>query len=62
MHFFDICMNGGIQRISRLPNSNSGSTNYLLGPGPNMVSLEDLIMEQYNEYLKSRISSVKRGR
>lgn len=62
MHFFDICMNGGIQRISRLPNSNSGSPNYLLGPGPNTVSLEDLIMEQYNEYLKTQISSVKRGR
>lgn len=60
--FFDICMNGGIQRISRLPDLNPGNPRYLLGPGPEVITLEDMVMGQYNEYLKSQTSSVRNGR
>ena len=45
--FYDICRNGGIQRISRMNDLSSGSPNYLLGPGPNTISLEEMVMEQY---------------
>lgn len=62
INFSDICMNGGIKSISRLQDLSSGSPNYLLGPGPNTISLEDLVMKQYNEYLKTQTSSAKRGR
>ena len=61
-YLHNICVNGGIQMISRLPDSITGSPRYLLGPGPEIVSLEDLIMEQYNEYMKQQESSVRRGR
>lgn len=60
--FFNICMDGGIQRISRLSDLSSGSPQYLLGPGPETVSLEELVMSQYDEYQKAQISSEKRGR
>ena len=46
-----ICRNGGIQRASRLPDYGN-SANYLLGPGPETVVLDDLIEEQYEEYKK----------
>lgn len=63
MHLWYICKeDGGIQRISRLPDLSSGSPNYLLGPGPDTVSLEDLVMKQYNEYIKTQTSSTKKGR
>jgi len=38
-----ICENGGIQRLSRLPNTSNGSPNYLLGPGPEKISLETIV-------------------
>ena len=60
--FFDMCRNGGIQRITRMNDLSSGSPNYLLGPGPDTVSLEELVMEQYNKYMASKDSSVKMGR
>lgn len=58
----DICTNGGIQHISRLPDLSSGSPNYLLGPGPNIVSLVDLVTEQHSEYLKAQTDSAKKRR
>lgn len=62
--FDDICINGGIQRISRLIDLDSGSPNYLLGPGPGTVSLLDLVIKQYDEYNKSKTQtdSVNKGR
>ena len=62
--FSDICRNGGIQRISRLFDLSPGNPNYLLGPGPDTVSLSDLVMEQYNKYNqeKTQINSSARGR
>ena len=50
IRFNDICQNGGIQVVSRLVDLPSGSANYLLGPGPETVSQEELIMEQYNKF------------
>lgn len=58
----NICRDGGIQMISRLTDLDSGSPNYLLGPGPETVSLEDLIMAEYNSYIKSQTSSMRSGR
>ena len=58
----DICRNGGIQRISRLPELEPGNPRYLLGPGPDIITLKEIIMEQYNEYMKTQESSVRRGR
>lgn len=49
-YFTDICQRGGIQRVSRLSDLDSGSPNYLLGPGPETVALDELIMEQYTKY------------
>lgn len=57
-----ICMNGGIQMISRLPNLDDGSIRYLLGPGPEIVILGDLILVQHNEYLSSKNPEVAGGR
>ncbi|MBQ2910545.1 MAG: hypothetical protein IJE53_07025 [Bacilli bacterium] len=48
-HIWNICRDGGIQRISRLPDLENGSPNYLLGPGPDTVALYDMIMDQYAE-------------
>ena len=66
VRFFDICMNGGIQRVSRLMDLSSGSPNYLLGtgqgPGPETLSLEEMVMEQYEEYVKEHTNSAGRGR
>lgn len=59
---WNICRDGGIQRISRLTDLESGSPNYLLGPGPETVSLEDLIMEEYNDYIKAKNNSTGKGR
>lgn len=61
-NFYDMCIGGGIQRISRLPNSSSGSPRYLLGPGPETISLEELVMKQYDEYLNTKSDSVIKGR
>lgn len=60
--FYDICRNGGIQRISRMKDLSSGSPNYLLGPGPDTISLEEMVMEQYGKYMESKESSVKIGK
>lgn len=60
--FYDICRNGGIQRISRMNDLSSGSPNYLLGPGPDTISLEEMVMEQYGKYKESKESSVKIGK
>ena len=57
-----ICRDGGIQIISRLPDLKPGNPRYLLGPGPETITLEDLIMEQYNEYIQTQESSIGRGR
>lgn len=61
-YIYDICMNGGIQRISRLMDSETGSPRYMLGPGPNEISLDELIISQYNEYIKTQESGVSKGR
>ena len=45
-----ISQNGGIQMITRLPDLENGSPYYLLGPGPEKVSLEELIMKQYAKH------------
>jgi len=34
----------------------------MLGPGPETVSLEDLIMEEYNNYIKAQTVSTGRGK
>lgn len=60
--FYYICQNGGIQMITRLPNLDSGSPSYLLGPGPETVSLDDLVMSQYEKYLKEETPSARKGR
>ena len=59
-----ICKNGGIQLVSRLLDLSPGNPNYLLGPGPDTVSLSDLVMEQYNKYNESKAqkNSSTRGR
>ena len=49
-HIWNICRDGGIQRISRLTDLSNGSPNYLLGPGPNEIALFDIILEQYQAY------------
>lgn len=46
-----ICNNGGIQRISRLPNTSNGSPNYLLGPGPDTISLEAIVGELHQKFI-----------
>ena len=53
-NMYNICRNGGIQRISRLMDAPSGSPRYLLGPGPDVVTLEELITEQYEQYVKDQ--------
>ena len=47
VHLDEICRDGGIQKITRLPDFGSNIPRYLLGPGPETVTLDDLIMEQY---------------
>ena len=51
--FSDICANNGIQRISRLSDSELGGPVYLLGPGPNEVVMSDIVNDQFLEYTKS---------
>lgn len=53
-----ICGDGGIQIISRLNDAAPGNSRYLLGPGPDTVELLDLVMEQYDGYMKEK-NSVK---
>lgn len=53
-----ICWDGGIQKISRLRNSVSGSSRYLLGPGPDEITLEDIIKAQYDAYIKTQEPSI----
>ena len=55
--YFYLCKNGGIQMISRLPNQENESPTYLLGPGPQTVTLDDLIMEQYEKFTKDQTTS-----
>ena len=43
-----ICREGGIQVLSKLP-STDDSPRYLLGPGPDTVTLNELIMEQFDK-------------
>lgn len=45
-----ICRNGGIQMISRLSDTDLGSPNYLLGPGPDTIALSDIVSKQYESY------------
>ena len=45
-----ICQNGGIQMISRLPDNEKGAR-FLLGPGPDEVSLNDLVITEYDKYI-----------
>ncbi len=49
-----ICNNGGIQMVSRLSNSKTGSPTYLLGPGPDRVELFDLVGKQIDNYAKKQ--------
>ena len=46
---WNICRDGGIQRITKL-----FSSEYLLGPGPDKVSLTDIILDQYEKYTESK--------
>lgn len=63
INFWDICRNGGIQRISQLARKTpSDSPRYLLGPGPDIVSLEDIIAEQYNKHYKLQQETKSKGR
>ena len=48
-----ICEDGGIQTVSRLADNEKGA-NYLLGPGPDEVSLNDLVIREYNKYLDNQ--------
>lgn len=61
-YLYDICRNGGIQRISRLPELEPGNPRYLLGPGPDIITLNDIIMEQYNLYIEEYSNSSRKGR
>ena len=54
IHFTDICEKGGIQRITRLSDLKNGSPNYLLGPGPETISLHAIVSEQFNEYNRAK--------
>ena len=58
--FWNLCKDGGIQRVSRMPLDQDGSPNYLLGPGPATVTLDNLITEQYEELTKGNASSSRR--
>ncbi len=57
--FEALCQNGGIQLISGLP-CEVGNARYLLGPGPDEITLSELVHGQLEEYknekshLKSR--------
>ena len=53
LRLYDLCANDGIQRISRLRDDEFGSPRYLLGPGPDEVSLTDLIASQLADYEKT---------
>ena len=57
--FTDICQKGGIQRISNITGLNSETPKYLLGPGPETVLLDDLIMEQYTKYYGKKVSKTR---
>ena len=57
----NICIDGGIQMISRTRDSESNSPRYLLGPGPDILNLEYLIKQQYSQYLKSQTFSATKG-
>ena len=50
----NICRNGEIQQISRLPDLEPGNPRYLLGPGPDILTLQDMIMIQYEAYIKAQ--------
>jgi hypothetical protein len=45
-----ICRDNGIQLISRLGSPKDTNPNFLLGPGPDTLSLNELVMEQYSAY------------
>lgn len=51
---WDICRNGGIQRITQLPDYKEEGPRYLLGPGPDIVLHSDLVMAQYEKYIKTQ--------
>ena len=53
-HMHYICRGCGIQMISRLNDAAPGNPRYLLGPGPDIVELLDLVMEQYDRYMKDK--------
>ena len=40
--------------ISRLNDAAPGNYRYLLGPGPDTIELLDLVMEQYDGYMKDK--------
>ena len=56
VRFYDICQNGGIQKISRVQDSEFGSPRYLLGTGPEIVELDDLINGQYEACFGNKMS------
>lgn len=57
----NICQNGGIQLVSRFDMGNE-RPKYLLGPGPETVELDDLIIEQYQLWLqKNRPDLASKG-
>ena len=58
----NICRNGGIQLISRLNDLEPGNVRYLLGPGPATISLNSMVKAQYENYIKTYESAVKKTR
>ena len=50
----NICSNGGIQRISRIDRPGSVNPEYLLGPGPNTITVLDLVDEVYKKYTEEK--------
>ena len=52
----------GISRIDFIDRTKPIKPKYLLGPGPETITLEEIIMEEYNEYMKTNQSSVGKTR
>ncbi|MBQ1813043.1 MAG: hypothetical protein II119_03775 [Bacilli bacterium] len=52
LRFYYLCANGGIQMISRFPDREEGNPTWLLGPGPDEVSLSELVESQLSDYEK----------
>ncbi len=54
VRFNYMCANGGIQMISRIHDNEEGFPTWLLGPGPDTISLNDLVESQLVDYERSK--------